>query len=145
MTSGTTRTCAFERQVGPEHYYFSCAGDSYHCKADHRARSNDKSAWKVSRPEECHTFCNSESDPESTDPASERWFISPIDEIGTNGEHLARFLPPDVSGATWHGFPVGGRRRRAKEAFPSEELATKWRVEERIDRAIESKIIRRTI
>jgi hypothetical protein len=145
MTGVATRSCAFDRQVGHEYYFLSCRGDAYHCKADHRVESKDKSAWDVSRSDECHAFCNAVADPDSAIPGLDRWFISAVDAIGTKGEHLARFLGPGVPGATWHGFPVGGRRRRAGEAFPSEGLARKWRDAELIDRAIEAKINRRTI
>lgn len=145
MPSRASRSCTFQRQAGQEYYYLSCHGDSYHCKADHRVRSKNKSVWRTSRPDECHAFCGAVADPNATDTAAERWFISTTEAIGMDGERLARFLGPDVPGATWHGFPVGGRRRRAREAFPSEELAKKWRDDELIDRALEAKINRRTI
>jgi hypothetical protein len=145
MTASGAPTCGFQSQMGKEYYYSSCNGESYHCKADHRVPSEHKGAWSISRSEECHVFCGAEDDPDSGHTGSERWFVSASDAIGMNGERLARFLGPDVAGATWHGFPVGGRRRRAREAFPSETLVKKWRDDAVIDRALESKINRRTI
>lgn len=143
MPIAGTNTCHFDYQVGADHYYLSCQGEAYHCKADHRVANAHKGRWSIPRPDECHAFCSSTAEPAGS-VDGDRWHFSHT-PIGTARERLARFMAPGAAGASWHGFPVGGTRKRANEAFPSQAIVDEWLNNNVIDRATHSRIIRRSV
>lgn len=115
----------------------------YLCHPHHRSVSykGKKSQWAVSRPTECHIFCQVEA---SGDPSSPGvWFVSKgaAQILGQAEERLAYFERPATGGA-WHGYPVGGTRNSGVVRYPPREVVEYWQSSERIPRHVADKIRR---
>lgn len=130
-TESLQRKCIQVRVEASGIIYRSCSATSYLSLAEHRGPSDTKhakSVWKLSRPDECHTFCISELHG-WLDKDGHRWAVASDGDgdLGTRGERLAFFWSPANQHDPWHGFPVSaGRRGMTFHRRPPDELIQKW-------------------
>jgi len=138
------RTCQQDQVHGAEHYYLSCAGTEYLCHPHHRGKGYPKkSKWAVSRPEECHVFCQVEGNSRLDPDSSGVWYVSRNAKLklGTRNERLAYFEEPRGHHA-WHGYPVGSGRKGTSAKRPEPEVVAAWVEAGRIESHIGVKIRR---
>lgn len=125
-------------------YYCACDGRTYLCHAHHRSSSflNSKSQWVLTRPEECHLFCQA-CLLKSEEGALGYWFISRGGKriFGTRQERVAFFEAPQNQTDPWHGYPVSGARRGAGHR-PPPEVVTSWQESGWVPKHVADKIRR---
>lgn len=110
--------------------FLSCKDSPYISLNYHRSKGRTKHAkslWRISRPEECHTFCEAELG-NWVDSVGNYWSISrdAMIELGKLGERVAFFDSPQNNGDPWHGYPVGGRRGVPVHRRPPDSLLEVW-------------------
>lgn len=140
------RTCHYVRSNGTAQYYLACDENEYLCHPHHRmpSKASTKSQWAISRPEECHTYCQASLPTPSGDGSGGLWYISVGAErvLGTKGERLAYFeIPGDGEAVPRHGYPVGPNRRGTPHR-PDPVLVESWQRSGRIARHVADKIRR---
>jgi hypothetical protein len=110
----------------------SCDNSAYKSLDVHRSESrtrHPKSIWnkKLSRPDECHTFCEAKLR-EWRDEHGDCWAVAKDGEMdfGTHEERVAFFWEPKNDRDPWHGFPVAGRRGLTFTRKLPDELIEQW-------------------
>lgn len=138
-------TCRFVEVKNVEHHYKSCQDIRYLCHPHHRSPSfqGKKSQWKLVRSDECHTFCKAVT-LGTSEPSGGLWYISGggKDILGEAQERMAYFESPPNNQEPWHGYPVGGTRKRAAAHRPPSEVVKRWQESARIPRHVADKIRR---
>lgn len=135
------KTCSAAGVNGAEHYFKSCAGTGYLCHPHHRnGTHSSKSQWALSRPDECHTFCQAEWLRAADDRGL--WFVAPnLDTVfGTRNERKAFFASSDNDSVPWHGYPVGPGTAH----HPPKDVVAEWHRQGRITYSLRVKIMRGT-
>ena len=141
------RSCSTNAPGLRDPIYSTCVPPSryqsvhYHRPGAHRT---DKSEWKISRDDECHTFCEA-TDRGWADGDGNRWYVdAEARELGTRGERVATYPNPN-SGSTWHGFPISGVSGAvARRRVPAQVLRT-WEHEQATTRGLLMKLWKRTV
>lgn len=143
-----SRNC---RQIGIDQsgiLFLSCTSTPYVSLDAHRSPSSTrhpKSIWKVSRPDECHTFCIAETD-NTVDIDGNYWTITNENspDLGTRGERMGFFQRPVNPTDPWHGFPVGGSRMAMKfRRPPPDTVVENWYQTGRISYTTYTRILTR--
>lgn len=138
------KNCHFVNAQGAEHYFTSCQDTLYLCHPHHRSSSfhGKKSQWNITRPEECHVFCQAVV-LGTSETSGGLWFISQGGKrkVGKNQERLAFFEPQTSAPEPWHGYPVGVQKRGAAHRPPA-EVVQAWLESGRIQRHVADKIRR---
>jgi hypothetical protein len=130
-TTGPARRSCHQVAVTADGITFlSCKANLYISLNIHRSATStkhDKSIWDVSRPDECHTFCNAELGG-WIDSEGDYWSISKdgATVLGTRGERVAFFDSPVNQTDPWHGYPVGGRRGLPTVRRPPDDIIRLW-------------------
>lgn len=104
--------------------------------------SATKSIWAVADDVECHVFCDTESRESAKVAApSQVWAVATdlAQPFGTRGEVLARFMPPQVGSADWHGHPVGKRSPGTTKTAPGDVIVA-WEASGLVSHALAKKL-----
>jgi len=109
--------------------------------------SATKSIWAISDEAECHVFCDTETrESAKVATSSQVWAVS-IDlaqPFGTRGEILARFMPPQIGSAEWHGHPVGRGSPGTTKTAPADVIAA-WEVSGLVSHALAKKLRKQVV
>jgi hypothetical protein len=138
-------TCHLVQIQGAQHFYIACDGTSYLCHPHHRSAAfrGIKSQWAINRARECHVFCQA-INMAAKDNDGGLWFVAKDAKrvLGEDGERLAYFVPQQSHTSPWHGYPVGGNRRRARERRPAPSIIGNWTSSGRIPAHVADKLRR---
>lgn len=133
----------------PNSRFTTCGGRYYFNHPHHRdsARVSTKSLWCISEDEECHLFCQAEATQASLVMTAQEIWICSGDiraRLGSRGEIVARFFPPQTGSTDWHGHPVGkGSPSKTKSAPPN--VISDWQAAGIISRALAKKLRKQVI
>jgi hypothetical protein len=143
------RKCERMRADASGVLFKSCSDTAYLSLDAHRSAGptkHPKSLWAISRPEECHVFCDAEVR-HWLDAGGDYWAVTRDDSLpfGTRGERMAFFSSPTNNSDPWHGFPVGGRRGMKFRSPPPDELVERWHKEGLISYTTYTRILTRRL
>lgn len=125
-----SRVCRQTRVTADGIEFVSCNDSLYISLNYHRSvtsTTHRKSIWILSRPDECHTFCEAELR-SWQDAKGDYWAISEDGKIefGTLSERVAFFDSPQNVTDPWHGYPVSGRKGMPSRRRPPDIIIELW-------------------
>jgi hypothetical protein len=109
--------------------------------------SSTKSIWAITDDTECHVFCHTEvQEPLRVAQPEQVWAVAGdvSQPFGTRGEVLARFFPPQVGSADWHGHPVGKGSPGTVKTAPADVIEA-WEASGAISHALAKKLRKQVI
>jgi hypothetical protein len=124
--------------------FTACEGTPYLSLDAHQSFSgtkHPKSIWNLTRPDECHTFCQARLQGWK-DARGNYWAVARDEDkdFGYRSERMAYFPVPANETDTWHGFPVGRKNGLQFRRQPPPDLVQRWRDEGRISRVTRARI-----
>jgi len=129
--------------------FVACEGTPYLSLDYHQSSSgtrHQKSIWSLTRPDECHTFCESRLNAWA-DSDGNYWSVAAekSEDFGTRGQRMAFFPVPTNETDTWHGYPIGRKNEQSDPHDPPTDLVQLWRDQGRISRMTRARIIQRQL